>query len=296
MRRGAEADHLHQRPGVLHVFRRGLVRGGDPVVAVGVRFNGNGSAAVRVDARLRAPVDEDLARLRAQNQVVASVPVQIAAAQLVAVQVHVVIAPGLEPQPGLVEEADQVGAVTHRALAEESQVRSSVPVEVAGGHRGADRRRQALVAALAPALWGPVVEEGVHVEAHPVVPVAQHQVVASVAVEIEDGPGPGAVGRQLDALAASQRILVDAGGGVFQMALAVAEHQVHVAVAAEVVLVDALEHPGAGDVEIVAAVSHGAAAEGVESARQPGVGRFIFRGRWHVVAAGCRSACPVRSR
>ena len=190
MRHGAEADHLHQRSGVLNVFRRGLVRGRDAVFAVAVQVNRDARTAVQVDSRAGAPVDEDLARLRAQNQVVAAVAVQIAAAQLIGVDVQVVAAPGLETELGLVEEADQVGAVTHRTLAEEGQVRSSVPIEIAGGHRSADRRRQALVAALAPAFGGSVVDEGVHVKTHPVVPVAEHQIVASVAVEIENRPGP----------------------------------------------------------------------------------------------------------
>ena len=98
---------------------------------------------------------------------------------------------------------------------------------------------------------------------------AQHEVVVPVSVEIGHRAGPRAVGGQFDAGAFPERILVHISRRLLPVILAVAEDQVHVPVFVQIVLVDALQHPGAGDVEILPAVAECAVSEIVESAFAP---------------------------
>ena len=125
------------------------------------------------------------------------------------------------------------------------------------------------MAPLAKAVGAAVVDEGVEVGAEAVVEVADDEVVVAVAVQVGDCAGPGAVGGYLYGLAAAQRVAIAEGRGLLAVVVVVGEDEVDVAVAVQVELVDALEDARAGDVEVVAGVAHGAAAEALETACDP---------------------------
>ena len=73
----------------------------------------------------------------------------------------------------------------------------------------------------------------------------------------------------------AQRVIIHVGRRALAMILAVAEEQVQVAVAVEVVLMDALQHAGAGYVQVLSCIAEQALAKALESARGPGSGHLL---------------------
>ena len=129
------------------------------------------------------------------------------------------------------------------------------------------------MATLGETLVGAVVDESVQVEALAVLEHAEDEVVIAVAVEVGQSAGAGAVGGDLGELGLAQGVAVDVDGRLLEVAMVVAEDQVDVAVAVEVVLVDSLEHARVGDVEVLTTIAKSATAERIESLRRPGAGR-----------------------
>ena len=106
-------------------------------------------------------------------------------------------------------------------------------------------------------------------------PHPQDQVVIAVAVEVSDRSRPRALRRQLRAAGVAQGVIVDVGRRALAMILAVAEEQVQVAVAVEVVLMDALKHARAGYVQVLSCIAEQALAKALESARGPSSGHLL---------------------
>ena len=175
-------------------------------------------------------------------------------------RVHVLL--GFDAQVGLLEQP-------HPALRQEGQVRTAVAVEVAGGHRRAAVRRQHGLVALAQAGRRSEVDVGVHAAGVAALLVADDQVRVAVAADVGHGRRGAAAGRQLGALAGTEHVPIHAGRGRLQVDLRVAEQQVRVAVAVEVQMMDALQHPGPRHVEILARIAEGAAPKRLESACDP---------------------------
>jgi len=117
------------------------------------------------------------------------------------------------------------------------------------------------VTPFAPALAAAVVDKGIHIVTDAVVAVAQDQIIAAVAIEIENGPGTGTIGGQFGIFELPQRILIYAGRWHFQTALTVAEDEIEITLLRKVVLVDALQDTSARDVEVVPGLTADAGAE-----------------------------------
>jgi len=170
--------------------------------------------------------------------------------------------------PALREEAE-------RALAGEGKGGTAVSVKVSGCHRLALGHGQLLLSPFAHAIGRAIVDSGVEVGPDAVVAHTQNQVVEAVVVEVGDGAGPCAFGRQFGAVGGAEGVIVDVGRRAFLVVLAVAEYQVQVAVSVEVVLVDALQHAGAGNVEVLACVAELALSKVFEAAGGPGIGHGL---------------------
>ena len=169
----------------------------------------------------------------------------------------------LKSQVGLVEDAQ-------RALADKGQIGTAVTVKISSSHRCALWDRQLLLASFAHPVGRAIVDDRIEVGPDPVVPHPQNQVVIAVAVEVSDRSRPRALRRQLRAAGMAQRVIIHVGRRALAMILAVAEEQVQVAVAVEVVLVDALQHPGARYIQVLPCVAAQTLSKALESARGPG--------------------------
>ena len=101
------------------------------------------------------------------------------------------------------------------------------------------------------------------------------QFVEAVVVEVGDGAGPCAFGRQLGAVGGAEGDTVDEGRGTLLVVLAVAEDQVQAAIAVEVGLVGSLQDAGAGNVEVLACVAELALGEVFEAAGGPSGGHGL---------------------
>ena len=104
----------------------------------------------------------------------------------------------------------------------------------------------------------------------------QHQIVVPVAIQVTHRAGQRAIGRQLDPFAVTQRVGVQISGHVLGIILTVAYDQVEPTVAVEIVLMDALQHAGTRDIQVLAAVAEGAGAKFLESAASA-IRRIVHR-------------------
>ena len=218
--------------------------------------------ALRVDAAGAAPVDPRRAVGRGHDQLRVPVPVQVGRAELHAFDRGVDVLLGFDAQVGLMEQP-------HPTLGQQGQVRAAIAVEVAGGHRRTAVRRQHGLVAFAQAGGRSEVHVGVEAAGVAALLVADDQVGVAVAADVGHRRRGAAAGRQLGALAGAEDVPVHAGRRRLQVDLRVAEQQVHVAVAIQVQVVDALQHPGPRNVEVLAGVAEGAAPKRLESPSDP---------------------------
>ena len=226
-------------------------------------------AAAGVDPALAAPVDARRPVVGGDDQLVAAVAVQVGGPELHPLDLGVDVSLGLDPQLGLMEQP-------HAALGHEGQVHPPVAVEVAGGHRGALVGGHQRLVALAQPLRRAEVDVGVQAAGVAALLVADDQVGVAVAADVGHRRRGAAAGGQLGEAALPEDVVIDVGRRRLHVDLGVAEHQVHVAVAVQVEVMDALQHAGAGDVEVLAGVAEGPPPEGLEAAGDPDV---VVR--WH---------------
>ena len=255
---GAEVDGDRQRRHGTYALRLGELLGLGKVgrcPSVGSRHV---RPALRVDAASAAPVDPRRPVCRGHDQLRVAVPVQVGRAELHAFDRGIDVLLRFDAQVGLMEQP-------HPTLGQQGQVRAAIAVEVAGGHRRTAVRRQHGLVAFAQAGGRSEVHVGVQAAGVAALLVADDQVGVAVAADVGHRRRGAAAGRQLGALAGAEDVAVHAGRRRLQMDLRVAEQQVHVAVAIQVQVVDALQHPGPRNVEVLAGVAEGAAPKRLES-------------------------------
>ena len=98
--------------------------------------------------------------------------------------------------------------------------------------------------------------------AHP-----HYQIIIAVPVEVGDGASQSALARQLGSAEFTKGICVDVGRWALPVVLAVAEDEIEVAVAVEVVLVNALQYAAEGNAQVLPRIAKVALAKVVEAAR-----------------------------
>ena len=261
-----QMDDACQRPGLLDMLRIlscRLLRAG----RLCVRFVAD-RGSLRINAIGAAPKDGQLASVCAHDQIGAAVAVQVAGRQLLRGDIQIDESVRLKTQLGLIEDAQ-------RALADKRQIGTAVTVKICSRHRCTLWDRQLLLAALAHPIGRAIVDGRIEVGPDPVVPHPQNQVVIAVAVEVSDRSRPRALRRQLREAGVAQGVIVHVGRRALAMILAIAEEQVQVAVAVEIVLVDALQHARAGYVQVLPCVTANTLSKALESARSPGSSHLL---------------------
>ena len=259
---GAQVDGVRQRRYGAHALRFGQLLGLGQVRRRPPRGSRHVRPALRVDAAGASPVDPRRTVCRGHDQLRVAVPIQVGRAELHPYDRGVDVLLGFDAQIGLMEQP-------HPALGQEGQVRAAVAVEVTGGHRRATVRRQDGLVALAQAGRRSEVDVGVEAAGVAALLVADDQVGVAVAADVGHRRRGAAAGRQLGALASPEDVPVHAGRRRLQVDLRVAEQEIDVPVAIQIQVVDALQHPGTGHVDVLTGVPEGTPPKRLESARDP---------------------------
>ena len=147
------------------------------------------------------------------------------------------------------------------------------PAEAAGGHAGGVWRGNAAVVLFGVLLVAAEIDVRGGVGGGGVSAAGENDVGVAVACQVHGGSGDGAHGGKLDPCAIA---VVDIAGGGLMVRLAVGVDQIKIAVVVQIVLVDALQNPFAGHIEVVACISIRSFAEFLKSFGGPN--RFLLGG------------------